>query len=82
VNARLWLAAAVCFGVSLMPWGPQILYPFTLFTTWVHECSHATAAVLLGGRVASITIQPDTSGLTRSLMPASRLAQGIVASAG
>jgi len=48
----------------------------------VHECSHAVAAVLLGGSVASITIQPDTSGLTRSLMPASRLAQGIVASAG
>jgi len=40
------------------------------------------AAVLLGGSVASIAIQPDTSGLTRSLMPASRLAQGIVASAG
>ena len=76
------MAAAVCLGVSLTPWGRLILYPFTLFTTWVHECSHAVAAVLLGGRVASITIQPDTSGLTRSLMPASRLAQGIVASAG
>jgi len=76
------VAAAVCLGVSLTPWGRLILYPFTLFTTWVHECSHAVAAVLLGGRVASITIQPDTSGLTRSLMPASRLAQGIVASAG
>jgi hypothetical protein len=82
VTKRLWLAAAVCFGVSLTPWGPLILYPFTLFTTWVHECSHALAAVLLGGSVASITIQPDTSGLTRSLMPASRLAQGMVASAG
>jgi hypothetical protein len=53
-----------------------------LFTTWVHECSHAVAVVLLGGSVSSVTIQPDTSGLTRSLMPASRLAQGIVASAG
>lgn len=82
MNRQLWLAAAVCLGVSLTPWGPLILYPFTLFTTWVHECSHAVAAVLLGGSVASITIHPDTSGLTRSLMPASRLAQGIVASAG
>lgn len=36
----------------------------------------------LGGSVASITIEPDTSGLTRSLMPASRVAQGVVASAG
>jgi hypothetical protein len=48
----------------------------------VHECGHAVASVLLGGHVASITIQPDTSGLTRSLMPPSLLAQGIVASAG
>jgi hypothetical protein len=82
VTTRLWLALAVCLGVSLTPWGPLILYPFTLFTTWVHECSHALVAVLLGGRVASITIQPDTSGLTRSLVPAARLAQGAVASAG
>ena len=70
MKTRLWVAAALCFGVSLTPWGPWILYPFTLFTTWVHECSHALVAVLLGGSVRSITIQPDTSGLTRSLMPA------------
>ncbi len=72
----------MCLGVSLTPWGPLALYPFTLFTTWVHECGHAAAAVLLGGAVASVTIQPDTSGLTRSLMPASTLAQALVASAG
>jgi len=72
----------VCLGVSLTPWGPLALYPFTLFTTWVHECGHAVAAVLLGGSVASVTIEPDTSGLTRSLVPASRLARGIIASAG
>ena len=82
LKSRLWVAAALCFGVSLTPWGPWILYPFTLFTTWVHECSHALVAVLLGGSVRSITIQPDTSGLTRSLMPAGRFAQGAVASAG
>jgi hypothetical protein len=82
VTTRLWLALAVCLGVSLTPWGPLALYPFTLFTTWVHECSHALIAVLLGGSVASITIQPDTSGLTRSLVPAARLAQAAVASAG
>lgn len=82
MTTRLWTAGALCLGVSLTPWGPLMLYPFTLFTTWVHECGHAVAAVLLGGVVASITIQPDTSGLTRSLMPASVLAQALVASAG
>jgi peptidase M50B-like protein len=32
--------------------------------------------------VMSITIQPDTSGLTQSLVPSTRLARGVVASAG
>jgi hypothetical protein len=82
MNNWLWLAAALCLVVSLTPWGPLLLYPFKLFTTWVHECGHAVMTVLLGGHVASITIAPDTSGLTRSLMPPARVAQGLVASAG
>jgi hypothetical protein len=82
MNNGLWLAAALCLGVSLTPWGPVLLYPFTLFTTWIHECGHAVMVMLVGGSVSSITIQPDTSGLTRSLVPASRMAQGLVASAG
>lgn len=82
MTTRLWLAAGLCLAVSLTPWGPLVLYPFTLFTTWVHECGHAVMAVLLGGSVSSITIEPDTSGLTRSLVPASRIARGLVASAG
>lgn len=76
------MAAALCLAVSLTPWGPFALYPFTLFTTWVHECGHAIATVVLGGAVASITIRSDTSGLTRSLVPASPFAQALVASAG
>lgn len=82
MNNWLWLAAALCLGVSLTPWGPVLLYPFTLFTTWVHECGHAVMVVLMGGSVTSITIAPDTSGLTRSLMPSGRVAQGLVASSG
>jgi hypothetical protein len=81
-NNGLWLAAALCLAIGLTPWGPLLLYPFTLFTTWVHECGHAVMVVLMGGSVSSITIQPDTSGLTRSLMPSGRIAQGLVASAG
>jgi peptidase M50B-like protein len=78
----LGIAVAVSLAVSLTPWAPFILYPFRLFTTWVHECGHALMTVLVGGRVLSITIEPDTSGLTRSFAPASRVARGLVASAG
>ena len=82
MNNWLWLAAAVCLVASLTPWGDLLLYPFTLFTTWVHECGHAVMVVLTGGSVSAITIHPDTSGLTRSLMPAGRVARGLVASSG
>lgn len=77
-----WTAAAASFVVSVTPWAPIILYPFKLFTTWVHESSHALMTVLVGGRVTSIAIERDTSGLTMSLVPLGRVPQGLVASAG
>jgi hypothetical protein len=78
----LWLAAAVSLVVSLTPWAQILLYPFKLFTTWVHECGHALMTVMVGGHVTSITIDPDTSGVTQGLAPAGRLTRGLVASSG
>ena len=60
----------------------MLLYPFRLFTTWVHECGHALMTVLVGGRVILITIAPDGSGLTQSMIPAGRVAAALVASSG
>jgi hypothetical protein len=77
-----WTAVAVSLVVSLTPWAQFLLYPFKLFTTWVHECGHALMIALVGGRVTSITIQPDTSGITHSLVPVGRVAGGLVASSG
>ena len=78
----LWVAVAASLAVSLTPWAPILLYPFRLFTTWVHECGHALMTVLVGGQVTSITIAPDGSGLTESLIPAGRITEGLVASSG
>ena len=78
----LWAAAAVSLVASLTPWGELLLYPFKLFTTWVHECGHASMTVILGGAVESVTIAPNTGGLTLSRIPDSRLAAGLVASSG
>jgi hypothetical protein len=82
IGSGFWAAVVVSLVVSLTPWAGFLLYPFKLFTTWVHECGHAVATLLVGGRVTSITIAPDTSGLTQSLVPAGRMARGFVASAG
>ena len=78
----LWVAATLSLGLSLTPWGKLLLYPFKLFTTWVHECDHALVTLMVGGTVSSIVIEPDTSGVTRSLLPAGRMARGLVASSG
>ena len=76
------MAVAVSLAVSLTPWALMLLYPFRLLTTWVHECGHALMTVLVGGRVMSITIAPDGSGLTESVIPAGRVTAGLVASSG
>lgn len=81
-TSALWLAAGVSLAISLTPWADAALYPFRLFTTWIHECGHALATVLVGGQVSWIVIQPDGSGLTASLVPDSRMPRAIVASAG
>jgi hypothetical protein len=78
----LWVAVAVSLVVSLTPWAQVLLYPFRLFTTWVHECGHAVMTILVGGRVSSIMVRPDTSGLTTSFVPVGRITGGLVASAG
>jgi asparagine N-glycosylation enzyme membrane subunit Stt3 len=82
IGNGLWAAVAVSLVISITPWAQVLLYPFKLFTTWVHECGHALMTVLVGGHVTWITIAPDTSGLTHSLVPVGRVARGLVASSG
>jgi len=77
-----WAAVAVSLLASLTPWARFLLYPFKLFTTWVHESGHAVMTVIVGGRVMSMAIAPDTSGLTLSVVPGGRIARGLVASSG
>lgn len=42
-----------------------ILYPFELVSTVFHEFGHALMTLMTGGRVASIEINPNESGVTR-----------------
>jgi hypothetical protein len=44
----LWVAAAASLAIASR-WAPTVLYPFKLFTTWVHECGHALMTVIVGG---------------------------------
>ncbi len=80
--------AALLFGALLVgilqrfvPFGPLILYPFTLFGTWVHEVGHGMTAILLGGKFDHLDIFLDASGIAYSLVrPGFR--SGLVAAGG
>ncbi len=81
-RAALVVAALLILALQrLMPYGRQLLYPFTLLSTWVHEMGHGVTALLLGGRFARLDIFADASGLaTTAVIPGWR--QGVVAAGG
>ena len=58
-----------------------MIYPFKLFVTFIHEGSHALAAVLTNSSIYSLGVSPDTSGLVLAA-PESTLAALIISSAG
>ena len=58
------IASALAIALMFVPFASVVTYPCNLFVTLVHESSHALAALATGGSVESITISPDTSGLT------------------
>jgi hypothetical protein len=60
----LLLAAAVTVGLWFIPYADVIVYPFRIFVTFIHETSHALAALMTGGQVKYIDIAPDGNGLT------------------
>ena len=58
------IASVLAIVLMFIPFASIVTYPCNLFVTLVHESSHALAAIATGGSVESITIRPDTSGLT------------------
>lgn len=62
-RAAILIAAGVYFVVSSwVPFGPTLLYPLTLFTTWVHEMGHGLTALACGGGFTELVINKDAGG--------------------
>lgn len=53
----------------LVPFGRQLLYPFTLLATWVHELGHGLTAMVAGGSFHRLEIHADGSGLALTSYP-------------
>lgn len=61
--------------------GRYILYPFKIFSTWVHEMCHGVASISMGGYIDKLEIFKDGSGLAYTSVNSS-WKRGFVASAG
>ncbi len=48
-------------------YGAMILYPINLLVTFLHEFGHAVGAVITGGKVDFLQINPDGSGVTGTI---------------
>lgn len=61
-NAILIAAGVYLATVAFVPFGSTLLYPLTLFTTWVHEMGHGITALVCGGRFSYLEIRANAGG--------------------
>lgn len=79
---RNLIFACVVLGIALnFTEGRYILYPFMIFSTWVHEMCHGMTAIFTGGYIAKINIFRDGSGLAYTAVN-TEWKQALVSSAG
>lgn len=57
-----WLAVGASIVLPRIPFGRQLMYPFALLSTWVHEMGHGLAAIAVGGRFRRLEIYPNLGG--------------------
>lgn len=66
LNARwalIFAVIAVLVLRELIPFGREVLYPLTLFATWVHEMGHGLTGLAVGGSFDHLDIYWNASGV-------------------
>lgn len=79
-DGRTILITLLVLVVMNIPYIKWSMYPFTVFSTWIHELCHGLAALMAGGTIVKLELFPDTSGLATYTLPNDRFA--FVTSAG
>lgn len=65
-RATFLLATGVVLVVrAFVPFGELMLYPLTLFSTWVHELGHGLTGLAVGGTFESLDVYWNASGVAR-----------------
>ncbi len=57
-------------------------YPFILASTIAHEFAHGLTAIILGGSITELVINPDTSGYCSYVIEPSRISSALIAAGG
>jgi hypothetical protein len=89
-NGYELLVASAILTVVLwhIPFGNYIMYPFTIFGTWIHELGHGLMAILMGGNFEKLEVFQNGSGLATysyyegSLFLGKRIGISMIAAAG
>jgi hypothetical protein len=66
-KVRFLAGFAVYFGVLWFLWDTPVVYPLKIFVVLLHEVSHALAAVVTGGSLERIVLDPNQGGATYTL---------------
>lgn len=77
-----WVAIGATLVLYLVPYGRMALYPFSLLATWAHEMGHGLAALMVGGRFASLHLFPDLGGVAYTYRPDTLAAPVVIAAGG
>lgn len=81
-NRYLLSALLTLLVLSNVPYGQYILYPFELFSTWIHELCHGLAGLAVGGKFKALYVYADTSGRALTSFIPGAINNTIVSSAG
>lgn len=81
-DKALFVAIFLLVVVLHVPYLKFTLYPFMIFSTWVHEMSHGMAAVLVRGGINKLYVYKDGSGLCYTWTTGEDWKRAFVASAG
>ena len=67
--SRILITLLIYLGIKYLggEYGRLFLYPITLLVTFLHEFGHALGALVTGGGVEHLQINPDGSGYTTTL---------------
>ena len=76
------LAALATVLIWQLPWGGQILYPFTLLATYAHEMGHGLTALLVGAEFEKLMLYPNGAGVAYWRGNVGRIGRALISAGG